>query len=71
MAATARVIFPNELRRLADLCDGLNKLDGAGSPDCVKFAAGLTVTDRDGDTRGQLRDNVGGAWCFTAEVYDA
>lgn len=66
--AAARAVYAEELRRLAELCEGLNILDGADADDCIVLSSGIKVTDKNGDAVGVLRDEVGGAWCFEAVI---
>jgi hypothetical protein len=64
----ATTLYPNQMRRIADMCDALNKIDGENVPETegitLMLRNGIPVVDESGDVYGHLGDEVGGSWCF-------
>ena len=63
--------YPDQLRRIADMCEALDKVDGANVPETsgitMGFKNGIPVIDTEhGDVYGYLADEVGGSWSFYA-----
>jgi len=58
--------YPEQMRRIADLCEALNKVDGPDAGDTVVFAQRLPVVhpDEPNVILGYLIDEIGGAWSF-------
>jgi hypothetical protein len=56
------------MRRIADICDAFDKIDGVevaetgGVTLCLQN--GIAVKDEHGDVYGWLGDEIGGAWSF-------
>lgn len=70
---TAFNFYPEQLRQIAAMCDALDKADSAFSGEgmSLMLAQGIEVWTEDGVVVGHLRDEVGGAWSFTAcELYE-
>lgn len=68
MAEAGPNLYPDQLRRIANLCDGLDKIDGVSVPETsgvtLQFQQGIKVVDEHGDVYGYLGDEVGGSWAF-------
>ena len=66
-------LYPEQLRRIADLCEVLNKVDDVPpqSPDLV-LQQRIAVVDAMApeDVYGYLVDEVGGAWSFEPKADD-
>jgi transcription elongation GreA/GreB family factor len=59
--------YPEQLRRIAEMCEALNKIDGEDTPaDGVVLASRIEVhhPDDQKEVLGYLVDEVGGAWSF-------
>ena len=60
-------LYPEQLRRIAALCEGLNEVDGIVENDDTKLGLQqhIQVMDETGQVYGSLSDEIGGAWAFT------
>ncbi len=65
-------LYPEQLRRIADMCEAMNKIDGIDVPEhggvTIGFQQNIKVVDEHGDLFGHLSDEIGGAWAFTPYV---
>jgi hypothetical protein len=61
-------LYPQQMRRIADMLDALNKIDGPSVPETegitLMLKNGIPVVDEHGHVYGYLGDEVGGSWCF-------
>lgn len=58
-------LYPDQLRRIAAMCEALNKIDDEDPPETqLMFEQGIPVIDEHGTTYGYLRDEIGGSWSF-------
>lgn len=61
--------YPGQLRRIAEICEGLNPIDGEDVRETEAVTLGLQqrikVVDEHGDVWGTLSDEIGGSWSFT------
>lgn len=61
-------LYPEQLKRIGDLCEALNKIDGDDVPESGGVTIGLQqkirVVDEHGTVYGYLSDEIGGAWSF-------
>ena len=62
-------LYPDQLRRIADLCEGLDKIDGVYSPETagvvLGFKNGIPIVDIEhGVVYGFVRNMVDGSWAF-------
>jgi hypothetical protein len=59
-------LYPEQLRRMADICEALDKIDGADIPDSAGVTLGLKqgipIVDEYGEVYGYVGDEVGGSW---------
>jgi hypothetical protein len=59
--------YPEQLRRIAAMCEALNEIDGALAPDTggmtLQFRP-IIVIDENDTEYGKLADEIGGAWSF-------
>jgi len=63
------IYFPDQLRRIADICEGINAVDGLDAPETngvtLMLKNGLAIVDEHGDVYGYLGDEIGGLWGFS------
>jgi hypothetical protein len=61
-------LYPEQLRRIANFCAGLNEVDPPDAPETagvtLMLRNGIAVIDEDGNVYGYLADEIGGAWAF-------
>lgn len=59
-------LYPEQLRRLAEMCEALNQIDGESVPETagvtLAFQNRIKVVDEYGTVYGYLSDEIGGAW---------
>lgn len=60
--------YPDQLRRIADILDAFDQIDGAEAPVSSGSTIGLPVavalSDEHGQAFGRCVDEIGGAWSW-------
>jgi hypothetical protein len=58
------MFYPNHLRHIADILEGLDRIEATTDADLPYLRSGIELVDNDGGKWGIVRDEIGGSWSW-------